>query len=1099
MKKKILTLLLAICLILLLPIEGRAVDIVDRGQCGDNLTWTLTSDCVLTISGTGDMWDIGFYDVAPWDDYRFIDCNDVKCFVETVVIEDGVTSIGDHAFRDCGDMIKITLPNSVTRIGVRAFGDCIGLSSIDLPESLVTIDLEAFANCENLESIVIPGSVKTIGEQAFFECTGLKEMVIPESVEFLATGAFIGCTNLCKIQLSPNITEIAPETFAWCESLTKITIPNGVTKIGSTAFGYCSSLASVDLPDSLTYIDTEVFKDCEALESIVIPDGVTEIGFNAFENCISMTSVELPESLTCIGSELFKNCEALESIVIPDSVETAGDGLFTGVTATVYYPMGHAIWNENKLTDYGGDVTWVAYCLHKITEIQKKADPTCTEKGYSGDKVCAICGEVLEIGNELPAKGHTEAVDKAVAATCEETGLTEGKHCSVCNAVLVKQETIPAKGHSFGEWKQTKAPTCTEKGTETRTCACGKTENRDVAPKGHTEVVDKAVDATCEETGLTEGKHCSVCNAVTVKQETVPAKGHNWDGGKVTKEATETAEGEKLFTCTACKQTKTEIIPTKDHIHKYTDAVTAPTCTEKGYTTHTCACGHSYTDIETAAKGHSWDEGTITIESTEEAEGVKTFTCSACGETKTESIPKLSHTHKYTDKVTAPTCTAGGHTTHTCACGHSYTDIETAAKGHSWDEGTITIESTEEAEGVKTFTCSACGETKTESIPKLSHTHKYTDKVTAPTCTAGGYTTHTCVCGHSYTDSETAALGHSYSNGKCTVCGTADPDWAEPTQPTEPEPTEPEPTEPEPTEPEEAETDITRLAGSHRYETAFLTADQMKINLGIEKFDAVVVASGVNFADALSGSYLAAVKNAPILLACNVDWINDTVKDYIRNNLNPGGTVYILGGAGAVPAAFETGLDGFTVKRLAGGNRFETNLMVLEEAGIGDKPVLVCTGLSFADSLSASATELPILLVWKELTTEQKELLAGLNGNDLYVIGGESAVSTRLEEQIAAYGITERVQGNNRFETSIAIAEHFFYKPESVVLAYAWNFPDGLCGGALAVTMKAPLILTMERYETRAAEYVQGLPIAKSIILGGEKLVPESTVNTIFP
>jgi putative cell wall-binding protein len=272
----------------------------------------------------------------------------------------------------------------------------------------------------------------------------------------------------------------------------------------------------------------------------------------------------------------------------------------------------------------------------------------------------------------------------------------------------------------------------------------------------------------------------------------------------------------------------------------------------------------------------------------------------------------------------------------------------------------------------------------------------------------------------------------------------------------------------------------------------------MKVNLGIEKFDAVIVASGINFADALSGSYLAAVKNAPILLAFSTDAINDQVKDYIRNNLNPGGTVYILGGESAVPASFEKGLDGFVINRLAGDNRFHTNLLVLEEAGVGDKPVLVCTGLSFADSLSASATELPILLVWNNLTEGQKSFLSSLNGNELYVIGGKSAVSSAMEQQLASYGVTERVQGGNRFETSVAIAERFFYKPETVVLAYAWNFPDGLCGGPLAVSMDAPLILTMDKYEVRAAEYVQSQPIRKATILGGEGLISEKAAATIL-
>ena len=153
------------------------------------------------------------------------------------------------------------------------------------------------------------------------------------------------------------------------------------------------------------------------------------------------------------------------------------------------------------------------------------------------------------------------------------------------------------------------------------------------------------------------------------------------------------------------------------HEHSYDAVVTAPTCTAKGYTTHTCACGDSYVDTYVDALGHAWDEGKVTKEPTETETGVKTFTCTRCGETKTEAIPALSHEHSYKDVVTAPTCTEKGYTTHTCACGDSYVDTYVDALGHAWDEGKVTKEPTETETGVKTFTCTRCGETKTETIP----------------------------------------------------------------------------------------------------------------------------------------------------------------------------------------------------------------------------------------------------------------------------------------------------------------------------------------------------------------------------------------------
>ena len=577
---------------------------------------------------------------------------------------------------------------------------------------------------------------------------------------------------------------------------------------------------------------------------------------------------------------------------------------------------------------------------------------------------------------------------------------------------------------------------------------------------GHKAVTDLPVAPGCSEPGLTVGSHCSVCGVTITKQETVPAKGHSWDAGTVTKEPTEKTEGTRTHKCTACGESKTETIPVLGHTHSYESVVTAPTCTAKGYTTHTCACGHSYTDSHT------------------------------------EPVP---HT-EVADAAIAATCTESGLSEgkHCSVCGAvTSVQVSVPAKGHIWDEGTVTREPTETEQGEKRFTCTACGSEKTGTIPVLGHSHNYESVVVAPTCTENGYTEHTCHCGDSYRDTEVPAAGHTWDAGEvlqeatetvmgivrycCTLCGEESTEIIPVLKPTEP-----------------TGSGIERLAGSNRFDTAFKVADQMKKNLGIEKFDSIIVASGINFADALSGSYLAAVKNAPILLSFTTDSINNQVKDYIRSNLNPGGTVYILGGESAVPVSMETGLEGFQVNRLKGDDRFGTNLAILAEAGVGDKPVLVCTGLSFADSLSASAAELPILLVWKNLTETQKAFLGSLKGNEFYVIGGESAVSKSMEEQIAAYGVTERVQGANRFETSIAIAERFFYKPETAVVAYAWNFPDGLCGGPLAATMDAPLILTMDKYEARAAEYLQAQPIREATILGGESLIPEKSVEKIF-
>ena len=363
---------------------------------------------------------------------------------------------------------------------------------------------------------------------------------------------------------------------------------------------------------------------------------------------------------------------------------------------------------------------------------------------------------------------------------------------------------------------------------------------------------------------------------------------------------------------------------------------------------------------------------------------------------------------------------------------------------HKWKDATCTDPKT----------CLICGET---TGTKLGHRWKQ----------ANCFDPRTCInC--KLTDG--SPLGHNFVNGTCTRCGDT----------------------------EISEVDgVTRVYGGARYDTAIKAADTLKQQLGLEKFSTIVVASGEGFADALSGSYLAAVKDAPILLVRNNRNTLNMVKEYINNNLVSGGTVYLLGGESAVPKAMETGLDGFNVKRLGGANRYATNLLILGEAGVGDQDVLVCTGKGFADSLSASAAKKPILLVKDSLDNSQKEFLSEIRGK-IYVIGGTSAVNARIESQLKTYGEVERLGGATRYVTSVLVAEEFFENPKSAVLAYSDNFPDGLSGGALACGIDAPLILTKGGKDSAAANYTKAQGIKDGIILGGPTLIPDKVVRNVF-
>ena len=297
--------------------------------------------------------------------------------------------------------------------------------------------------------------------------------------------------------------------------------------------------------------------------------------------------------------------------------------------------------------------------------------------------------------------------------------------------------------------------------------------------------------------------------------------------------------------------------------------------------------------------------------------------------------------------------------------------------------------------------------------------------------------------------------------------------------------------------PVEENDEVTRLFGSGRYETGYAVADALKTVFGVDKFEAVVVATGKNFADALAGRYLAVEKKAPILLTNGKDDNVAQLHAYIKANVEAGGTVYILGGDGAVPASVDV-IDGYEVERLFGDSRYDTNFAILEEAGVTGDSVIVATGKTFADSLSASAAKLPILLVKPDgtLNDAQKAILTGMK--NIYIVGGDGAVSASYEAELKAFGEVTRVFGESRYDTSVAVAKAFCNDVDKVVVASGKNFPDGLCGGPLAAALGAPLILTKDGGAGAATAYVAENGTAGGYVLGGDGALTDATVVEVF-
>lgn len=319
-------------------------DVVASGTCGTDASWKLYNDERLVISGTGAMKDYGSStDTSPWSGVAY------RSLIKKVVIESGITHIGNYSFYFCQDIESASIPDTVTTIGIDAFGQCENLSSVNIPNSVQIIGNYAFWRCRHLSSISIPNSVTTIGKYAFSECAFLT-ITLPDSVTNIGESAFSSCRNLYKAVLPNSITTIPKSMFEGCRNLSQVTIPSSITGIDEYAFAACGFttlsiqstitsighgafsnndlLKTVVIPSSMTDIGTYTFFSCDSLESVTIPDTVTQIGANVFSWCEKLTSIEIPSSVTSIGNFAF-NRSGLTSIDIPYGVTELGEGAFS--------------------------------------------------------------------------------------------------------------------------------------------------------------------------------------------------------------------------------------------------------------------------------------------------------------------------------------------------------------------------------------------------------------------------------------------------------------------------------------------------------------------------------------------------------------------------------------------------------------------------------------------------------------------------------------------------------------------------------------------------------------------------------------------------
>ena len=508
--KKVISLFLSLTMFLSIVsvIDFSAfADTLTTGNCGDNVTYSFDeSTGVLTISGTGDMnqWP---EDDSPW-------CADTR--IKTLIIDEGVTSIGDRAFQDCRNLSNVKLPNSLTLIYNDAFSNCTSLASVIIPDSVTSIGDDAFLGCISLKSIEISDNNKNYSsvDGVLFNKNksvlviypaGKTDSVysIPNSVTSIGNSAFSECTNLSNITITDSVISIGDFAFSNSTSLRSVTIPDSVTIIGVSAFYDCKNLINVTLPDSITSIDYSVFSDCTSLTNITIPDSVTNIGDSAFECCTSLTNITIPDSVTSIGNDAFYSCYFTFGSFVNNSkcqynrgetiVDTDSDGFCIKDNVLVKMRPNYAI---DEVSIPNGVIKIGDYAFEYCTSLTNITIPdSVTSISDYAFEYCASLTSVT-IGNSVTDIGYAafsgcdnlkNIYYKGSQEEWNKINIRDNNNNLTNATIYYNFIACTQNNHNyFGDWTVVKEATCTTTGLKQRTCSYdGYTETIVIPATGH--------------------------------------------------------------------------------------------------------------------------------------------------------------------------------------------------------------------------------------------------------------------------------------------------------------------------------------------------------------------------------------------------------------------------------------------------------------------------------------------------------------------------------------------------------------------------------------------------------------------------------------
>lgn len=473
-------------------------DILASGNCGaeadgSNVTWVLTTDGTLILSGTGAVAAYGDRD-RPWYDYRYqILRLEVKkgitsvggfryCFtLQEVSLPEGLISLDEFAFMDCQKLQEIRLPKSLKTLGRGTFAGCHALPEIELPEDLETVGEGALMNCLSLTSVVIPASVTEMGDRpfsgdwalktveikgnvprlsssSFHECDALQEVLITGSVGTIGDDAFMDLDSLERVQIASGLKTIGRRAFWLCDNLTTVSLPDGVTSIGEEAFKECSSLTTINLPDSITTIGANAFNGTKLTGPLNIPSSLVSLGDNAFNGCSGITgTLVFPAAMENISTNVFAGCSGIEEIVLPRGVLTIGAGAFNNCSGV------QRLWLTNSIQSIGANAFNGMKSLKKVyfsgTILEWETGIQWADKGYqigvaittNEETASGSCGEALTWS--LNSAGDLTVSGTGDMASFTATGAPWAEYRDQVKLVIVGQGVTSIGSSAFQDCK----------------------------------------------------------------------------------------------------------------------------------------------------------------------------------------------------------------------------------------------------------------------------------------------------------------------------------------------------------------------------------------------------------------------------------------------------------------------------------------------------------------------------------------------------------------------------------------------------------------------------------------------------------------------